>query len=498
MIASKKLNGIENNECLKKLIASYIKKFNDEDIDILKVPARINLLGTHIDHRGGYTNYLTIDKELFCVAGKRNDSKVISYNLESEKYPPREFDIKNELPAKKINWIDFIRKIKITPGDWINYVKAPILYLQNKFPEIPLKGFNLFYYGEIPIGAGLSSSSALVVATMLCACKINNIDIEKEKLVEMCGEAEWYVGTRGGSGDHAAMIFGKKGQIVHLRFFPFTSKYLPFPENYKVICCNSLIEAKKSTDAKNIFNERIASYEIGFKLIKKNFPELKNKLVHLRDVNPEILKSEENVYKILLSIPEISKREEICKLLPEENLGVLFETHIPPEKGYRLRDILMYGISECERARICEYFLKNNEIEKFGKLMFISHDGDRVVKHLDNNKIEKWDYRVTDKYLLKLISDLKKGKEEAKIYNQPGGYRCSTPELDFIVDTTKKINGVKGAKLTGAGLGGCVLVLVEEKEAEKTLEILNKKYYHKRNLPESSFICNSSSGAEFI
>jgi len=475
----------------KIVFDAYLKKFGTGDVSLLKVPARINLLGTHVEHRGGYVNYLTIDKELWCASGKRNDRKIVACNIE-EKYALGEFEIDSELPKKNIEWLDFIRKVKLPPGAWLNYIKASVLYLQNKFPEISLKGMNLCFYGEIPVGGGLSSSSAVVVAAMLSACKINNLDIKKENLAEMCGEAEWYVGTRGGGGDHAAMIFGKENQIAHLRFFPFQIEYLPFPAEYSIICCNSLVEAKKSSMAKSAFNERIACYEIGFEMIKKKFPELADKLTYLRDVNTENLGSEEIIYKILLSLPESLTRKEIHEILPEKEdvITTIFETHSEPEQGYKIRDVVMYGIAECARSKKCAYFLKNGDIDKFGQLMFISHDGDRR------------NFSITNEYLETLIQNLGSSeletKEKARIYNQPGAYGCSTPELDFIVDMAKNIPGVKGAKLTGAGLGGCVLILVQKEYAEETLEILNTKYYRARNLPEAAFICKPTNGAEFI
>ncbi|RLF99519.1 galactokinase, partial [Thermococci archaeon] len=130
------------------------------------------------------------------------------------------------------------------------------------------------------------------------------------------------------------------------------------------------------------------------------------------------------------------------------------------------------------------------------------HDGDRVVKFSPDGKMKKWQYRVDDKYLFELIEDLESSdsgkRQRARIYNQPGAYGCSTPELDFIVDLVKQIPKVKGAKLTGAGLGGCILILVEKESAEEVVEIVNEKYYRARDLPEVAFICNSVEGAKFV
>lgn len=502
MKASEYLNKVEK-ENLKKLIGKYIEKCgNEEDIILIRVPARINLLGTHIEHRGGYINTLAIDKNLWCVAGRRKDRRVFIYDFEEEKYPEQIFEIDPYLPEKGIKWIDFIRKVKIIPGDWGNYIKAGILYLHNKFPDRKINGLNLFFYGEIPTGAGLSSSSAMVVATMVAVINLYNLSIEKEKLPEMCGEAEWYVGTRGGSGDHASMILGKENFITHIRFFPFIIEYIPFPENYKVICCNSLIEAKKSANAKDIFNERVATYEIGLRLIKKKYPQLRERLNYIRDINKDNLGSNRKIYEILLELPEKLKREEVYQLLPEEELDRFFETHREPEEGYFIRDVMLYGISECSRSHFCADLLKENKINEFGKLMYISHDGDRVVKFIKNGKKIKWNFKVTDEYLKKLIkyceSENQKEREKSEVYYQPGAYRCSVEEVDFIVDLVKNIKGVKGAKITGAGLGGCVVILVENDKTEGVLDILDKKYYRPRDLKFSSFVCNSVNGVEII
>lgn len=100
MKASEYLNKVEK-ENLKKLIGKYIEKCgNEEDIILIRVPARINLLGTHIEHRGGYINTLAIDKNLWCVAGRRKDRRVFIYDFEEEKYPEQIFEIDPYLPEK--------------------------------------------------------------------------------------------------------------------------------------------------------------------------------------------------------------------------------------------------------------------------------------------------------------------------------------------------------------------------------------------------------------
>jgi N-acetylgalactosamine kinase len=279
-------------------------------------------------------------------------------------------------------------------------------------------------------------------------------------------------------------------------------EYLPLPENLKVVCANSLVEAKKSSRAKGLFNQRIACYEIGFRLIKKNFPEFRERLKHLRDVNPANLGTQEMIYQALKSLPESASREDIVRLLPEENLDVFFETHAGLDEEYRLRDVTAYGVCECARGEQCADFLKQGEFEEFGKLMFISHDGDRVISHGPDGNSVAWDYRVTDAYLSALLAKLAaadpRTRARAQVCYQPGAYRCSTPELDLIVDLSRRVPGILGAKLTGAGLGGCVVILVREEAADRVLENLSVNYYRPKGLPDSAFVCRSAEGAEIL
>ena len=502
MRASEKMSACgPGDKALARLLGLYVSSYGDGEVRVFRVPARMNILGTHIDHRGGYLNYLTIDKELLCVAGRRSDRLVRFCNLEKI-YGRGEFNIDSERPGPGVEWHDFIRSARIIPGEWSNYLKASVLYLEKRFEEKKAKGVNLAFYGEIPVGSGMSSSSAIVVGSSVAFCSLNGIEIKREDLALMCGEAEWYVGTRGGSGDHAAMLMGKKNQIAHMRFFPLTAEFLPFPAEYRIVSCNSMIKAKKTLGAKDIFNERIMSYEIGMRIVRKKFPRLAPGIRYLRDINPNNLGSEEVVYGILLSLPVSITRKEVLETIPGEEIDFLFESHSEPAGGYRVRDAFLYGISECERSRICTEFLRGGDIGSFGRLMYISHDGDRVSSHLPDGSSTTWDFTVTDGYIRGLLEDLKSGCaeriERARLYNQPGAYRCSIRELDLIVDISRRVDGVKGAKLTGAGLGGSVLILVEKEKTGDLIEALNEKYYRPMGYPESAFVCKSVEGVEEI
>ena len=100
----------------------------------------------------------------------------------------------------------------------LNYVKGAAIRLQRRFPDQQLPGLRLALHGNIPQGGGQSSSSAIVVGTALALAQLAGLPLDRRALAERCGEAEWYVGTRGGSGDHAAMLLGGREGLIHLCF----------------------------------------------------------------------------------------------------------------------------------------------------------------------------------------------------------------------------------------------------------------------------------------
>jgi N-acetylgalactosamine kinase len=291
-------------------LRAYAERFGDQgDVFIVRTPGRINLMGVHIEHRGGYVNYMTIARELIMVAGARHDDCLHVTNT-SPAFAEVELSISEPFSSRaNITWEELIRSEVVPPGRWENYLKASLYYLQHG-RDAPLHGFNAVVHGDIPMAAGLSSSSALVVATMEAAAYVNGLRMSEREKVEACGRAEWYAGTRGGAGDHAAMIFGKQGFVTHLRFFPLEVEWIAFPERLSVVACNSMIQAAKSAGARDTFNQRVATYEIGLMLLREQHPAHRRRLEHLRDVNTEHLRIDvREVYAMLWGLPERATRQ---------------------------------------------------------------------------------------------------------------------------------------------------------------------------------------------
>jgi len=484
----------------------------DTPVLLVRAPGRINLMGRHVDHQGGHCNLMTIDREVLMVIHPRPDDRVRLYNLDAETFPPREFAIGEllaDLPWD--NWLSLVDSERVhqmvltTGGDWSQYVKAAILRLQKKFPTLKLRGLDMIVHGNIPIAAGLGSSSALVVATAEATVFANQLDVYPSQFVDMCGEGEWFVGTRGGSADHAAIKFGQKGQVVRVAFFVFAiERQIPFPDGYRLIVCDSQIKAPKSAAARDTFNHRVACYRIALALIKARYPQYAPLMYHLRDVNTHTLGIPLAwIYKLLLRLPEQATRAEVEASLPPEQLSLLSAIHaLPDDCLYPIRGVALYGLAECERSRITTDLLTRGRIAELGQLMTISHDGDRVCTHDEAWQPRPHPARVSNDYLLNLIDDLESGNPErvlrAQIERQPGSYRCSTPEIDLMVDIALPTKGVAGAQLAGAGLGGCMMVLARQEEVDELMARMTELYYCPRGLRPTMSISLPIAGSSVL
>jgi len=484
----------------------------NHNVIIIRSAGRINLLGTHIDHRGGAVNPVCV-KQMWLVVGPRDDDQVLVKNVESNHFPDEQFRISSCLPAgKKIqDWdawchYEFEKRRNESSVTWSNYIRAAVLYFQHLYTQDngsfspAIKGMNMMVYGDIPIAAGLSSSSALVMVAAEAVIRINSFQIEPADLVEHWGFAEWYVGTRGGCSDHAAIIYGRPNTILHIKAFPLSVEEASLPAGYSFVLANSGIEAKKQAGARDIFNSRVAAYIFGLMLIRKNFPEYADKLERLRDINPEKLGVDEiQIYRMVKSLPTSAGRAEILELLPEgeQKIRRVFRSHYEPEQGYYIRQICLYGIAECIRAEMVPKCLRTGDIKTFGELMSISHDGDRVAKVVDGKHVPT-DNSYPDERIDDLISDMESGDpgrmSQARLWRQGGGYNVSLPEIDMLVDIALASPGVLGAGLVGAGMGGCIVTVVEDKRVRQLIENMAEQYYRPRNLPVQAEIVTPVGG----
>lgn len=473
---------------IRTVLGAFIHRFGAErPVAIVRSPGRINLMGRHIDHQGGTVNVMAVNREIIMVAAPRTDDVVSLANTAGAQFSEEFFRI-SDLVAS-LNWDDWQRVIdgprlqrllEATRGDWANYVKAAILRLQELFRDRQLRGLDMMVGGDIPMGAGLSSSSALVVATAEAVRVFNRLPVSARRLVSLCGEGEWFVGTRGGAADHAAIRLSHRGCVTRVGFFPFqiedSARFFP---GHDLVACNSGIYAGKSRGARNTFNAKVTAYHIGRIRFKMMRPDLAPRIEHLRDINPEHLGlAHADFARLLCQLPARITRTKVqagfgqMAEAERDRLERMFLSHEAPADGYAVRGVVLFGLSEMARAQRCLGLLKRNDARGLGRLMNSSHDGDRVSRETSRNTWRRVPANSADGLLTEWS---RKSGRRADIAELSGEYGCSLPELDRIVDIARRQPGVEGAQLAGAGLGGCIMVLVQKPHTEALLKTLSEQ-----------------------
>lgn len=478
---------------------------------LVRSPGRLNLMGRHIDHRGGFVHPIALPCEILLVVQPRDDDIVAVHHAQPTAFPSHEFRINEVAPSRSLSpdeWEHWTRdnapKRKAIAG-WTIYAEAAAATIANWRNALgignrSLQGFNAIVTGDIPPEAGLSSSSALFVAFLLSLLHHNSpvpCPLSRVLLAELCGYGEWFVGTRGGAGDHAAILLAEQGKVLRVGFFPMTVELLPFSDDAAVLVIDSGERAHKAGNARSEFNLRVAAYEIGMMIWRDRFPELRDRLHHLRDAAPSWLNDEAKVYRLLHSLPQWANFDSLLSEFPHhtdllQQLASVCQcpTPNPQSLSFEIRGTCWFGITECERSERFGTGLQQGDLAHLGELMTISHDGDRVVRFRDR-QMEAYRF-PTDDAALEIFA-----AEKIPFFRQPGSYRCSTPAIDFLVDTSLQ-EGAFGAQLSGAGLGGCMMALVRREEAEPIASQVAKAYEQTFGHPPAWFIAEPCQGAQVL
>ena len=503
----------------KSIFLTALKHFEElygthREVVISRSPGRINLRGMHSEMQHATPNYLTHGREVIMVAGRRDDDLVVLNNVDGERFGSRQFSVSQEMARGKWgNWLEYIdspgvrQNIESARGDWMNYVKASVLKLQDGFPERKLNGMDVVAFGDAPRGSGMSSSSAVVVSSALAAMAVNDLTMDRRELTVCLGQGEWYVGTRGGFGDHGAMLFGKQGHILHSVFLTIEEmqpEYIPLPRDYQVIIINSCKTSAKSGERLFAYNKTMFAYSMALALIKDILADMKysreflSQLNYLGQITPETF-GLQRIYEILRALPEQISVAELKKRFPPSEIDSRLDRFFGqlgrfPE-SVEVRGAALWGIAESERSRVFAQLVKAGRIHEAGELMFIGHDGDRLFKFgEDKEPIEFAENKATDDYLDALIADLRSGDpdriERAQLAKQPGDYDASSLELDTIVEIARHTPGIVGASLTGAGFGGNVLAIGKKSQEVITAlrDRLLKEYYEPQEQAELEWI----------
>lgn len=311
--------------------------------------------------------------------------------------------------------------------------------------EARLKGLCVMVSGTIPKSAGLSSSSALVCAAALATAFAHEIELSKEEIADVCAKCERYIGTQGGGMDQAIAFLATKGCAKLIKFDPLRSEDVRLPSGAVFVIAHSLAELNKAATAD--YNCRVVECRLAAQIIaKENGLEWKNikKLGQLQSILKVDLETMCNFVKKHLH-GDIYQKDEIMKLLettPTELESTSLTANTTRMDTFKLYQRAMHVYEEALRVERFHAECANSvgggasgetTLEALGNLMLASHAS---------------------------LRDL---------------YECSHPQLDRLVELSSGL--AYGARLTGAGWGGCVVALLAKENVDKYMTMLKQKYY---------------------
>ena len=258
--------------------------------DIFSAPGRVNLIGEHTDYNEGFVLPSAIGFSSQAAISARSDDKLVFRSIE---FPQSfEFDL-TDLPQQRL-------------GAWCDYVLgvATVLKQSGRLTV----GANLLMHGEVPIGAGLSSSAAIEVATALALLSLGDADVPLEQVAKLCQKAEnEFVGARVGIMDQFVSCLGKEGHALLLDCRSLEFELVPLPENVKLVICNTMVKHELSGGE---YNRRREECDQGVQILSRAYAGIKA----LRDVSPDQLVAQSKVLP-----PTIYKR---CLHVVQENARV--------------------------------------------------------------------------------------------------------------------------------------------------------------------------------
>ena len=307
---------------MKTKITEKFRTLFGEDGEFFASAGRINLIGEHTDYNGGYVFPGAVDKGIMAEIKLNGTDKVRVYSLDMDEYV--EFGL-NEEDAPSQSWARYIFGVcreTIKRGGKI-------------------AGFNTVFAGDVPLGAGMSSSAALESTYAFALNYLFDCHIDKFELARIGQSTEHnYCGVKCGIMDQFASVFGKAGNLIRLDCKTMDYKYFPFhPEGYKLVLVDSVVKHDLASSA---YNKRRESCERAAAAIRKNHPEVE----FLRDARMEWLEevkdviSGEDYMRAEYVIEEVQRVLDVCEALERDDYETvgrkMYETHYGMSRLYEV------------------------------------------------------------------------------------------------------------------------------------------------------------------
>jgi len=384
----------------KNILKGYQDIFNEKAEKLFFSPGRINLIGEHTDYNGGNVFPCAISLGTYAAFGKRNDRKIKMF---SENLPDKgiiDFSL-DDLDYKK-------------EDDWANYPKGMIYFITQAGHKLD-HGFNLYIHGNLPDGAGLSSSASIELLMGTVLNDAYSLNIDQLDLVKMGQKDENdFIGVNSGIMDQFAVGMGKENQAILLDTNTMEYHYAPVELGNNVIVIMNTNKHRALADSK--YNERRSQCEAALALLQTK--------LNIKSLGE-------------LSIDEFDRNSYLI------NDDILIR---------RAR----HAVFENQRTLKAIKYLKENNLIEFGKLVNASH----ISLH--------YDYEVTG------------------------------IELDTLVEAAWEQDGVLGARMVGAGFGGCAIAIVDKDKIDDFQINVGKIYKEKIGYEADFYIAEISNGPSEI
>jgi len=363
--------------------------FNAKPQFIVRAPGRVNLIGEHTDYNDGFVLPMAIDHAVWLALRARTDGKVRIHSLDLE--TESAFDLHS-----------------LTRGtDWIEYPKGVASELMKAGYKLP--GFDAVMTGDVPRGAGLSSSAAVELATARAFAAISGFEWNAPLMAKIAQKAEnQWVGVNCGIMDQMASAACKEGYALFLDCRSLEIQHAPLPKGVSIVILDTSTRRGLVDSA---YNERRSQCEEAARWFG---------VKALRDVSVEEFENKKS------GLNEIAAKRA---------------KHI---------------VTENERVLEAIEVMKNGNVTRLGELFNASHDSLRD------------DFEVTN------------------------------DALNVMVECAREQMSCYGARMTGAGFGGCAVALVEEEKAEAFSQAVSAAYRQRSGLEASVYVCKASEGASIL
>lgn len=374
--------------------AAFRERFGYLPQGLFRAPGRVNLIGEHTDYNDGFVLPMAIDREVWVAASVRPGDeaghrtvRLLAITLDRQ---PASFSLDGLQPSREARWS--------------NYVRGVLALMERAGHR--LRGLDLAYAGNVPIGAGLSSSAAVEVAVAVAARTLFDLDLADLELARLCQQAEHeFAGTQCGLMDQLISVAGRAGHALLIDCRHLTWQPVPVPASTAMVVCDT---GKRRALATSAYNERRAQCEEGARRLG---------VAALRDLDVDTFEAREG--------------------------------ELPPLLRKRCRHV----ISENDRTLCAAASLEQGDISTFGHLMNDSHSS---------------------------LRDL---------------YEVSCEELDLMAALARSQAGCWGARMTGAGFGGCVVALVDDGAVEEFVATVATLYERHALRAPALYVCRAVDGA---